>query len=208
MNRFLHFIAVLKFPTRIGDKIIKAKFIVKEMTGNTSFPSPVPPLATVNTHINTLVTKETAAKTKTTGAVAARDAALKIVVADLHALMTYVQGIADANPADAEAIIKSAGFDVKKVGEIDKQDFTADNSVSGTIKLIAKGIGTGHAAHQWGMSKNGTDWLTHAFDIAPTLAAHTEITGLTKADILYFRHRDILKDGPGEWSQTISEVVT
>lgn len=209
METPLHFIAVLKLPGRIGDQIIKFQFIHEELDGNIWFPSPVPTLATYLANINDLIAKETAAKTKTPGAVAARDAALKVVVGNTHSLMAYVQSIADNNTTDAETIIKSGGFDVKKVGQIDKQDFTVKNGeVSGTVILTAKGINDEDGAHQWGISPDGNDWNLLALLIPPTLAAHTEVSGLTRKSEYFFRHREILRGGPGGWSETISIVIT
>lgn len=202
-------IAVLDLPNRIADQLVKAKAIIKAMTGNAFFPTPVPTLATVTTHINTADAAVTAAESHAAGAVQARNEAMKIVMDDLVHLTNYVQGIADATPAKAETIITSAGLKVKKQGEINKQDFKVkNNKVSGTVDLIAKGIDDGHSAHQWGISPDGTDWTSLALDIAPTLAAHTKATGLKRGSIMYFRHREILRNGPGGWSQTVDIVVS
>jgi len=202
-------IAVLDPPKRIADQLVLAKAIVKAMTGNAFFPTPIPALATVTTHINTTDAAEIAAKSKAAGTVQARDAAMQIVISDLRALTAYVQGIANANPSQAEAIITSAGLKVKKAGQIDKQDFTVkNNKVSGTVDLIAKGIEDRHSAHQWGLSPDGIDWISLSLDIPPTVAAHAQITGLKRGSIMYFRHREILTNGPGGWSQTLNIVIT
>ena len=202
-------IAVLNLPNGIANQLVKAKAIVKAMTGNVFFTTPVPILALVNTHIAVADAAVTAAKSKTAGTAQARDEAMKIVISDLLALTAYVQGIANANPAKAETIITSAGLSVKKQGEINKQDFTVkNNKASGAVDLIAKGIDAPNSAHQWGISPDGIDWTSLALTIAPTLAAHTQATGLKRGSIMYFRHREILKNGPGGWSQTMNIVVS
>jgi hypothetical protein len=202
-------IAVLDIPDGIPERLVKAKSVKKAMTGNSFFPAPNPALATVQTHIDTADAAVTAAQSHAAGAVQARDEAMKILMDDLVHLTAYVQGIADANPAKAETIITSAGLKVKKQGEINKQDFIVkNNKVSGTVDLIAKGIDAPNSAHQWGISPDGTDWISLALDIAPTLAAHTKATGLKRGSIMYFRHREILKKGPGGWSHTVDIVVT
>jgi len=197
--------AVLDLPNRIADQLVLAKAIVKAMTGNAFFPTPVPDMTTVTSHISVTDLAETAAKSKAAGTVQARDVAMQVVISDLRSLTAYVQGIANANPAKAEAIITSAGLKVKRAGQIDKQDFTVkNNSVSGTVDLIAKGIEVAHAAHDWGMCTDGINWTM----LTPTLAAHTQVIGLTRGSIVYFRHREILKSGPGGWSQVANIVVT
>jgi len=196
--------AVLDLPNRIADQLVLAKAIVKAMTGNAFFPTPVPDMTTVTSHISVTDLAETAAKSKAAGTVQARDVAMQVVISDLRSLTAYVQGIANANPAKAEAIITSAGLKVKRAGQIDKQDFTVkNNSVSGTVDLIAKGADK-RGAHDWGMSMDGINWTM----LTPTLAAHTQVIGLTRGSIVFFRHREILKDGPGGWSQTVNIVIS
>lgn len=202
-------IAVLDIPASIADQLVLAKAIVKAMTGNTNFTMPNPALATVNTHINAADAAVTAARSRTAGTVDARDAAMTVVLNDLRTLTAYVQAIANASPANSEAIITSAGLKVKKQGQINKQDFTVkNNKVSGAVDLYAKGIDAPNSAHEWGISPDGTDWTSLSLAIAPTLAAHTQARGLVRGKEYFFRHRGILKDGPGGWSQTVSIVVT
>ncbi|HLG35894.1 MAG TPA: hypothetical protein VI757_13525, partial [Bacteroidia bacterium] len=123
---------------------------------------------------------------------------------NLRGLKLDVQAIADADLDNAAEIIVAAGMKVKKQGAINKQDFTVkDGSLSGTVKLIAKGIGKAHAAHDWAMSEDGTNWTP----VTPTLQADTEVSGLTPGSIRDFRHRNILKDGPTDWIEYNDFVV-
>ncbi len=196
-------IAVLNLPNAIGDTIIKAKAISKDMTGNANFPTPSPTLLSFNTHIATLETAESVAKTKAIGTVDARDVALSVVVADMKALMAYVQGVANANIATAESVIKGAGFDVKHDASVNKQDFDVLNGeVSGTVALVAKGRDS-RSAHIWEMSNDGTTWIA----LPPTLMAKTEVTGLTQGSTVWFRHRALLKSGLTDWDNSISLVI-
>ena len=203
-------IAVLKFPKDIDDFIIFARAIHDSMLASPFFSSLGAKLATLSTNIGNLENMHTGLQTQPpTTTKAQRDAALLIVQNDLRTLKADVQTIADATPSSSESIITAADMKVKKQGAINKQDFTVKNSkVSGTVILTAKGADDKRTAHQWGISPDETDWTSLSLTIAPTLAAHTLATDLEKKHEYFFRHREILKDGPGAWSQTVSIVVT
>jgi hypothetical protein len=198
-------IAVLDFPTDIDDFITYANSIHGSMTGSAFFAALAARLATLLTHIGNLITAHNGTKTNPpTFTTADRDGRLLIVQNYLRSLKMDVQAIADATPASAEEIITAAGMKVKKQGAINKQDFVVrDGRVSGSAKLIAKGIGKAHAAHDWAMSADGTNWTP----VTPTLKADTEISGLTPGSIIDCRHRNILKDGPTDWIEFNDFVV-
>jgi hypothetical protein len=86
------------------------------MSGNPSFLTPAPALATVTAAIADLQTAETAALARTKGAAATRNAKRAALVTLLQSLRMYVQSIADqsASVENAPAIIQSAGIGVKK----------------------------------------------------------------------------------------------
>jgi hypothetical protein len=197
--------AVLDFPTDIDDFITYANGIYGSMNGSTFFTALAAKLATLLTNIGNLTTAHNGTKTNPpTFTTADRDGRLLIVQNNLRSLQMDVQEIADATPADAEEIITAAGMKVKKFGAINKQDFVAkDGSVSGTVKLVAKGIGKAHAAHDWAVSLDGNNWSP----VTPTLQADTVISGLTPGSILDFRHRNILKEGPTDWLEVNDFVV-
>src|SRR5579859_4509697 len=114
-------IAVLKMSHKVKSLITFAQSVATAMASNTTFPSPTPSLATFQADIAALVTAETAVLARTKGAAETRNAKLAVVRADLEALKTYVQSVVDAsNPANAEAIIGSAGMGTRKVTLHDK----------------------------------------------------------------------------------------
>jgi hypothetical protein len=195
-----------KLPKRINDYLTYAKSIVKAMTGNPNFPLPFPvnvvPIATLSADIQTLDTAETASKTKAKGTADTRNAAKVVVDSDLHSLVGYVQSVADKTSAQSEAIILSAGMNVKKSGAHSKPDFVAKNDkVSGTVLLSAKGSG----GHEWQQSTDGINWT----NLPATAGAKTKVTGLTSVTKMYFRSRAILRKGQqGAWSQMVSVAVT
>jgi hypothetical protein len=198
-------IAVLSFPADLDDFITFARAIHDSMLASPFFASLAAKLNALNNNITTLEQMHTGTQTKPpTTTVAQRDAALLIVQNDLRTLKADVQTLADATPASAETIITAADMKVKKQGAINKQDFIVKNGViSGSALLIAKGITKTHSAHDWAKSADGINWTP----LTPTLAATTVESGLVRASIVKFRHRNILKDGPGDWSQTEELVI-
>jgi len=198
-----HILALLKMPRTIADKITHAQSISSKVAGNPNFPNPNPPLATLNADIQTLVTAESAAKAKTTGAVAARDVALGVVVRDLHSITLYVQSIADASPDRAAELIEGAGLAVKKSSPRVKADLSAKaGKDSGTVVLVARGAGGG-SAHNWQMSKDQLVWV----DLPTTISAKTEVTGLVYGATWYFRQRAVIRTGTQAWTNAVSYLV-
>src|SRR5258708_25791293 len=113
----------------IEKKIVNTRFMVTSMTGNANFGTPNPTLATITTNVNALEAASIAAKgggKDETANMRAKEAVLDL---SLKLLGYYVEGIASANPANAEAIILSAGMDVKGKG----------GNVSHTFEVAATG---------------------------------------------------------------------
>ena len=201
----------MKRIAKIGDFITKAKLIRKSMSGNPFFPSP-PISVAVNgafdNDIKTLDTAEVAASARTKGAAQARDAAKQVVLNDMHALQGYVQTVADFNPAKAEEIIESAGFDVKIASPHSKDDFIATNTkVSGTVKLavnVKKATeGTRRGFFKWQYSTDNMNWT----EAPSTLRGSTNISKLTALTTYYFRYLVVLKGGESSWSTSVSLIV-
>ena len=109
-----HVSAVLKLPRRVKNIGSYTTSLLAAMTGNASFPSPNPPLATVQTDLDAFNAAEATALTRAKGSAEARNAKLLVLRDDLHHLLDYVQGVANANPASADAIIQSAGMAVRR----------------------------------------------------------------------------------------------
>lgn len=200
-----HILAVLKMPRKIGDKIVKAQFIQKALTGNALFPVPyptnIPTLAQIGADITTLVSTETAVQSHTAGAAAARNTAMAVVLADLRAVLPMIQAMADKTPANAENIILGAGYDVKKTSPRQKQvDDAKEGDVSGSVILTAAGAG----AHEWQMSKDQIATI----NLPATYGAHTEVDNLTPGDVWYFRNRPMLrKNALGDWCGWIKFMI-
>lgn len=205
-----HILAVLNLRKykAIGLFIAKAKLVRKSMDGNSWFPAPpvdVTVGGTFDNHISDLDAAETKALTRVRGAAQARDVEKDVVVDDLHLLLAYVQRIADANPENAETIIISAGFDVKRIGKADKDDISVKpkKGESGTMIARARKV-EGTIANLWEYSiDKGVNWN----EMEATSKCSTEITGLTPGDTIIVRHRPILRKGKGTWIQSAPAIV-
>ena len=197
-------IAVLLLPRTVPATITYAQSIVTAMTGNTSFPSPVPALATVTTAIGALQSAESTALTRAKGAVEARNDKRAALVTLLKQLLGYIQTVADADVETAATVIRSAGVAVKKTPALKARVFAAEQGeISGSAKLVAASAGR-RASYEWQYSTDGgKTWV-----IAPaTLQAKTTVTGLTPGATVEFRYRPVTKTGEGNWSQTVQLIV-
>ena len=182
-------ITVLKMPRRLGDKLIKAHSIEGALTGNPNFPLALWPnnivsLAQFSLDVQAFEDAEVVVATGLIGAAAARDAALTVVMNDLYAIKTMVQLAAEKDPANAEIIIESAGFSVKKPSSKPKLQNDAFNTeVTGTVLLTADG----GRSHEWQMSKDQIDII----NLPATHNAQTYVKDLTPGDVMYFRNRKL-----------------
>jgi hypothetical protein len=188
----------------VHDLIGKTNAILTAMTGNTSFPSSTPTLATVTSDNTALSNAQSVALTKAKGAAADRNAKRSIVVSDLKLLAAYVQSVADANPADAISLIESAGMSVRKPSTRQpKQDLALKpGKVSGVVEVAAKAQGP-RASHEWQWSADGKTWTT----LPTTLQAKTSIAGLTPGSTIYVRHAVVTKTGVSDFGQVVSMMV-
>jgi hypothetical protein len=198
-------IAVLKLSPKVKNIIAYAQSIATAMTGNSFFPSPIPPLAIFEADISALNAAESAVLTRAKGAAVTRNAKLGVVHGDIKSMATYVQGVADAaNPASAEAIIESSGLEVRKTTQRDKPALAVKSGpVSGSVKLSAKAAGH-RAAYDWEYSTDQKTWTP----LAQTLQSKTTASGLTAGTVYYFRFQALTKTGTENWSQVVSLLVS
>ena len=202
-NKAHRSLAVLDLPKRINVLITYASGVVAGMTGNPSFPTPSPALATVTAAIADLQNAETAALARTKGAAATRNAKRAVLVTLPQSLRSSVQSIADQNAENAPAIIQSAGIGVKKTPARNPRVFAAlAGANSGTVKIVAPSAGQ-RASYDWQSSPDGKTWT----DLGTTLQAKTTLTGQTDGTVLQFRYRAVVKAGAGDWSTPVTLTV-
>jgi hypothetical protein len=196
-------VVVLKLPRPVPALVTLAQAIVQAMTGNASFPTPEPALATVTAAVTSLESAEVASKARTKGATAVRDDQRTALVTLLDQLKAYVQKIADANVETAAAIIESAGMAVRKTPVRSKRVFAVKQaSVSGAAVLTVPRAAA-RASYEWEYGIDGKTWQL----ATATLKAKTTIAGLTPATMYYFRYCAVTKAGVSDWSQVVSLVV-
>jgi hypothetical protein len=199
MNAFIkQIIVALNFPTVISLFIIFAKAIYKAMFNNRNFAASASKVERLGLDIANLDAAETACNTKPpTGSVEVRNVALEAVKADLRSLRNDVQEVADANPANAQAIIASAAMSIKKSTPHGKQQNTAKDGVEeGSVILTGEGSGP----HEWRMSYDEKEWIY----LPASRSSKTTVTGLVPGTLCYFQNRMILANGEkSEWSQSV-----
>jgi hypothetical protein len=197
-------IVVLKLPTTVSGLGACAQRIVTSMTGNPSFATPVPALATVTAAIGDFQTAEAGALTRMIGAAATRNARRAALVQLLEQLRTYVQTVADASVDEGEAIILGAGMSVRKTPVFPPRVFAATpGDVSGSVKLVTAAAAR-RAAYVWEYSLDaGKTWVA----MPSTLRAKTTVAGLPVGTTVEFRYQALTQAGEGDWSQTVSLLV-
>jgi hypothetical protein len=197
-------IAVFHLPKQVPVLITFAQAIVTAMTGNKFFPTPVPSLAQITQAIADLVTAQTAAQSRTHGAVVVRNEKRLALVTELEQLKSYVQNIADADREQASGIIQSASLSVRKVPVRARATFTAKpGPASGSVLLRTPSAGS-RATYAWEVSADGgVTWQA----VASTVQTKTTVIGLKAGASYSFRFRAVTKAGLGDWSQPVSLIV-
>jgi hypothetical protein len=192
-----------RLPASPKKVIALVRSVITAMTGNPSFPSPTPPLATIRADVDALELAEAAVLVRTRGNKEMRDAKLTVVREDYAQLATYVQTIANANPAQAAAIIESAGMSLKKPSLRNTPAFAVrDGLTSGSVTLISKKAGD-RASYRRQYSLDGKTWV----DVGVTLKTRATISGLTPGLLYLFQCRVTTKSGPGDWSEVVTHLV-
>jgi hypothetical protein len=188
----------LNFPKVISSFIVYANAIVLAMLHNVFFESLVPKITKLSTDLKTLEDLEAACNTKPpTASVSARNAALAVVQNELRTLRNDVQNIADADVANAQAIIDSSGMSVKKpISHSSRQNTAEDGVEEGSVDLTAEGAG----AHEWRMSIDDMNWTL----LSASFTSKVTVNDLTSGTVYYFQNRRMLPNNEkSDWSQSI-----
>jgi hypothetical protein len=197
--------ARLKLPKYEVPRLVTyAQSIVQSMTGNSSFPSPEPPLVSVQSAIEDLSAAETATRSGLKGTVALRDEKRRALALLLQHLLSYIQATADAHADKAASIIESAGVSVEKPRSVKALVFAAKQGrVPGLVDLVAPSAARG-AGYEWAYSLDGcVTWLSLPF----TVRASTTVTDLTPGSVVHFRYRPVTSKGAGNWSDALRFIV-
>jgi hypothetical protein len=194
----------LALPRNVPALIAYAQNILKRMTGNPSFPPPVPQIAAVTSAINDLEVAEAGAISRIKGAAAVRNDKRRVLVAALEQLRAYIQGVADADQTNGASIIQSAGVAVRKTTTRKPRVFSAKQGpVSGTA-LVQASVAARRASYEWQCSTDGGKTWTL---LPPTMQSKTSVRGLTPGSTVQFKYRAVTKTGAEDWSQAVSLVI-
>jgi hypothetical protein len=189
----------------------KAHAISQGMASDpTRFAAPVPPIAALQAQIEVVEEAELRTRTRTKGTVAERNFQRDALVGMLETERSYVQTLCDANPEQAEVIVKAAGMETARTpAHGDPILKVAAGTPSGTVNLDAHATllagRTGKKAlFNWQWTADGGK----TFNDAPaTPHGKTTIANLTPLAMVGFRVSVTDVNGPGEWSQVVSVVV-
>lgn len=188
----------------IIQKIEKSRHIVLMMTGNTNFTSPNPTTTLVTTTTNQLEALALKAKEGTRSDTAAMRAKERELDMLLKQLAVYVEGVANANPSTAEAVILSSGFELKKKSTRTVSPFSGKTtSKPGEVKLQCQGVDRGTIEFQMCTDLTKPDWST----INRGTRGRILVTDLPPGAWYYFRCRTITANGTSDWSDVVAVYV-
>ena len=198
-------IVVLRLASlSVPEKIEFAKLVVSSMKANPLFSDPIPGYD----DITRLADELQLAYDKSQSRPSKEQTALVHTKAfeldtQLTALGNYVQRIANDNTENGEAIIFSAGMDVKRTGGSTQRSFTVNNTpYEGKVELVSRA--EGRASYIWQYSLDQEEWTTALV----TLQATATISDLKPGKRYYFRVAPVLKDEQGPWKGPINIIVT
>jgi hypothetical protein len=196
-------IVALKIQRRNNARIHYARSVAAAISGNPHFPSPTLPIAEFEARIDAADEAQARVLIGPIGSAAQRDAKLAAVRSALEQLSTYVQGVANASPNEARAIIASAGMSVKRPGLHDKQPLTVKAGLTtGSVVVIAKAAGD-RSTYEWQYSEVGEAWI----DVEPTRQAKKTFEGLARGRTYQFRVRSVTRAGRSDFGQVVTFLV-
>jgi hypothetical protein len=190
----------------VPKKIVFAENIVLQMTNNAWFQDPNPKLTDVTDAITVLSDK--AAKALKGGASATQQMyeAEKKLVQLLIPLGYYVETIANANPDQADAIIVSAGMQVRSKGKINIPILSVKAGAEPGAAIVRRKAQRGYAYHlQYSTAPNDNEtWV----DVATSTLAKIKVEGLVSLTRYYFRVALIKGSVQEDYCDPITFVVS
>jgi hypothetical protein len=193
-----------------SEKVEKAHQIVKALTGNSSFTTPQPALASVTTAANDLGTAFSDAQAARQTAVTKtsimhdKESALEGL---LRQLAAYVESVA----GDDESMILSAGIDVKAAGA-SLPTTEAPLSLSAT-----EGDHDGEIDLSWNAVKGAKSYVIERSPDPPTASSwvhqtvssksSTSVTGLVSGTRYWFRVAAVSSGGQGGFSDPATKIA-
>jgi len=192
------------------EKVQKTEDLVAALTGNASFPNPIPSLATLTGKADALsaaVSAREAAKLTLEQAVSALNTAEEEVDASLTSLMAYVESASGGE----EAKILSAGFEIKgkaaPAGAMPQAEGleSAAGDTEGRVNLRWKPVKSAktYEVHSCPDPITSAGWKPAGLSTKASLV----LDGLPTGGRCWFRVRAIGSAGPGPWSDPSVKTV-
>ena len=186
-------------------KVVFTRSLVTQATGNPNFVSPTPTLTAMASGANVFEAAMLAARSGGPDERAVARAKEELLDSLLRQFFSYVQLTANANPAAAEAIVLSAGLQVKSKGVRNVPTFYVKLTGNpGEVEAFQKG--TGHCTFEFQICTdltNEANWVT--FEVGTR--GRVVKGGLAPNTRYYFRARVIDKNGRSGWSDVRSVFV-
>jgi hypothetical protein len=189
-----------------ADLIVASGRILVGMTGNASYPAPVPALADVATVRNAFVAAVNAAKSGGSIAVIARKQLRAQLVAMLRSLALYVQQNCKGDPL----ILLGSGYPAQKTRQpagllpAPTNLRLARGTISGQLKVRCKKVLLA-GSYQWRYATAAapTAWT----QVDPTLSASILLSGLVRGTEYVVQVRALGTQGPSDWSVASTLMV-
>ncbi len=191
----------------VPNKVEFAGITVLQMTGNPYFTTPNPTLISVT---NASTAADVAyKKSQVGGPKDTEDMHAKVIVLDalLTALGNYVEFIANQTPANAEAIISSAGIQMKSRGSINIPILFADKGTTPASVKLRRKSGGQRVAYKWQYSKDPFGDATWVNAGESTIASF-EIDGLELMKRYWFRVAIVKGTSQGEFTDPVTFVIS
>ncbi len=192
------------------ERAVRVQDVVTHMTGNASFPTPNPTLASVQTHVTTASSKIAAAIAAITAArmaVQEKRAALDVIENDFRLLGLYVENVANGDTAK----ITSAGFELRAT------PVPAGLPEAPLSVMASAGDFPGQLIVEWEASDGAviyeiqttSDPVTESSWVTRGTSTRTSssIMGLPTGGHCWVRVRAIGSAGPGPYSDAAAKTV-
>jgi len=207
----IRFKVVLELARKSVEQLLNySNNVVTSVNTNPFFATPHPSLADISTAISELTTAAAAAIAGSQVETTERNVKRLTLENLLTEFGHYVEDVANepgnAVPEDLPIqIIESAGMKVKRATIRQKQIFAVvagrlDGSLVATAETVKRGF------HEWQYTitpLNESSWII----ATPTTRAKIILSGLTRGQLVYVRHRAVLKSGPENWAVANAVIV-
>jgi hypothetical protein len=194
----------------VPEKVARAQQIVAALTGNSNFPTPQPTLASVTTAINELETASNDAQAARreakhlTGVVTVKED-------ELHQLMTQLGAYVESVAGGDEALIMSAGLEMRAAATTDSSAPAAPETLTATT-----GNHEGEIELSWDAVRGARSYVVErATD--PQAGPWTQagvsprssliVEGLESGKRYYFRVAAVTLNGQSPWSNQAVKVA-